>query len=41
MGRLLKLGPDAGDAALRDGLNALGYKEGEQYVIGVRFTRVT
>jgi putative ABC transport system substrate-binding protein len=24
---------------LRDGLNALGYKEGEQYVIGVRFTR--
>jgi putative tryptophan/tyrosine transport system substrate-binding protein len=32
-------GPTPAMVGLRDGLNALGYKEGEQYVIGVRFTR--
>lgn len=31
-------GPTPGIAGLRDGLNALGYREGEQFVIGVRFT---
>jgi ABC-type uncharacterized transport system substrate-binding protein len=32
-------GPTPAMVGLRDGLNALGYKEGEQYVIGVRFTQ--
>ena len=32
-------GPTPGIVGLRDGLNALGYREGEQFVIGVRFTR--
>ena len=32
-------GPTPGVVGLRDGLNALGYREGEQFVIGVRFTR--
>ena len=32
-------GPTPAMAALRDGLNALGYREGEQFVIGVRFTQ--
>ncbi|HVE51410.1 MAG TPA: ABC transporter substrate-binding protein [Casimicrobiaceae bacterium] len=32
-------GPTPGIVGLRDGLTALGYREGEQFVIGVRFTR--
>ena len=32
-------GPTPGIAGLRDGLTALGYREGEQFVLGVRFTR--
>ena len=32
-------GPTPLVAGLRDGLLALGYREGEQFVIGVRFTQ--
>ena len=32
-------GPTPAMAALREGLHALGYREGEHFVIGVRFTR--
>jgi putative ABC transport system substrate-binding protein len=32
-------GPTPAMAALREGLNALGYREGQQFVIGVRFTQ--
>ena len=32
-------GPTPAVVGLRDGLKALGYREGEQFVIGVRFTR--
>jgi putative ABC transport system substrate-binding protein len=32
-------GPTPATAALREGLKALGYREGEQFVIGVRFTQ--
>ena len=32
-------GPTPATAGLREGLKALGYREGEQFVIGVRFTQ--
>lgn len=32
-------GPTPGIVGMRDGLLALGYREGEQFVIGVRFTQ--
>src|SRR5262249_18455374 len=32
-------GPTPQTVGLRDGLLALGYREGEQFVIGVRFTQ--
>ena len=32
-------GPTPGIVALRDGLLALGYREPEQFVLGVRFTQ--
>jgi ABC-type sugar transport system substrate-binding protein len=35
----LSWGPTPGIVALRDGLLALGYREPEQFVLGVRFTQ--
>jgi hypothetical protein len=32
-------GPTPAMVGLRDGLKALGYRDGEQFVIGVRFTQ--